>query len=248
MRDKPRPAKIILTLKDSKSTGEHFISLSTTLYQENLIYEGPRELRRVGDNLELLVTFRDTKSSKNWRRNKSIEKYHSEKFKALIKGQPKTKLQKDVILEVDKVRLCDCENSSYYLLQGRALGIYDNELNCGDCLGQISYSTIPSNIEIEEWQRHHGRTYLNYLESSFFETNALKELTNYDKGILNKKGQEVRRQLADHLKKRVYYMYFTTDESTDTLCPVCKTKGQLTGHGRPYRICKKCNSAFGAGE
>jgi hypothetical protein len=248
MRDKPRPARIILTLKDSKSTGEQFISLSTTLYQENLIYEGPRELRRVGDNLELLVTFRDNKSSKDWRKNKSIEKYYSERFKTLIKGQPKTKLQKDVILEVDKVRLCDCKKSSYYLLQGRALGIYDNELNCGDCLGQISYSTLPRNIEIENWQRHHGRTYLNYLESDFFESKALKELKNHDKGILNKEGQKIRRQLANHLKKRVYYMYFTTDESTDTLCPICKTKGQLTGHGRPYRICKKCDSAFGAGE
>lgn len=247
MRDKPRPAKIILTLKDSKGTGEPFISLSTTLYQQNLIYKEPRELRRVGDNLELVVTFRDNKSSKDWRKHKVIEKYYGEKFKTLISGKPKTKLQKDVILEVDKVRLCACKKSNSYFLQGRALGIYGNELNCGDCLGQISYSTLPINIEIENWQRHHGRTYLNYLESDFFEAKALKELKNYDKGILNKEGQEVRRQLSDYLKKPVYYMYFMTDESPDSLCPVCKTKGQLTGHGRPYKICKKCDSAFGAG-
>jgi hypothetical protein len=248
MRDKPRPANIILTLKNSKSTGEQFISLSTTLYQQNLIYAEPRELRRVGDKLELVVTFRDTKSLKDWRKNKVIEKYHGEKFKTLIKGQPKTILQKDVILEVDKVRLCDCKRPGYYFLLGRAFGIYDNELNCGDCLGQISYSTLPTNIEIENWQRHHGRTYLDYLDSDFFESKALKELKNHDKGILNKEGQKVRRQLADYLKRPVYYMYFATDESPDSLCPICKTKGQLTGHGRPYKICKKCYSAFGASE
>ncbi len=96
MKDKPRPAKIILTLKEGKTTGEQFISLSTILYQQNLIYEEPRELRRVGNNLELVVTFRDNKSSKDWRKHKPIEKYYGEKLKALINGQPKTKLQKDV--------------------------------------------------------------------------------------------------------------------------------------------------------
>jgi hypothetical protein len=248
MIDKPRPAKIILTLKDGKTTGEQFISLSTILYQQNLIYDEPRELRRVGDNLELILTFRDNKSSKDWKQNKTIKKYYDEKFKALINGQPKTKLQRDVILEVDKVRLCDCKKSSCYFLQGRSLGIYDNELNCGDCLGQVSYSTLPIDIEIENWQRHHRRTYLNYIESDFLEKKALKELMNHDKGVLNKEGQKVRRQLATFFKKPVYYLYFATDESPDSLCPICKTKGKLTGHGRPYKICKKCDSAFGAGE
>jgi hypothetical protein len=152
------------------------------------------------------------------------------------------------MLEVDKVRLCNCKKPNYYFLKGRTFGIFDNELNCGDCLGQISYSTLPVDIEIENWQRHHGRTFLNYFESDFFEAKALKELKNYGKGILNKEGEKIRKQLAGCLRKPVYYMFFTPDESPDSLCPICTAKGQLTGHSRPYKICRKCYSAFGVRE
>jgi len=44
MIDKPVPAKILLTLADKRATGEDFISLSVTLYSQNLIYSEPREL------------------------------------------------------------------------------------------------------------------------------------------------------------------------------------------------------------
>ena len=248
MSDKPRPAKIVLALKNGKSASEQFISLSTTLYHQNLIYEEPRELRRVGENLELIVTFRDSKSSKDWVKNKIIEKHFGEKFKTLLRRQPKAILQKDVILEFDKVKLCDCKKPSYYFLQGRTFGTCDNELNCGDCLAQISYSTLHVDIEIEKWQRHHGRAWMNYFESDFFEAKALKELKNYSRGILNTEAQKIRRQLAVHLKKPVYYVYFVPEESQGSVCPICKNKGQLTGHGRPYKICRKCNSAFGVRE
>lgn len=46
MTDKPIAAKIVLTLADKKATGEDFLGLSATLYQQNLIFSEPRELRR----------------------------------------------------------------------------------------------------------------------------------------------------------------------------------------------------------
>ena len=66
MTDKPIPAKILLTLADSKATGEEFIGLSGSLYRQNLIFSEPRELRRFKNILELTVIFRDNTSFKNW--------------------------------------------------------------------------------------------------------------------------------------------------------------------------------------
>ena len=73
MTDKPIPAKIVLTLKDKTESGERFISLSTDLYQNRLIYATPRELRKQIEKLELTVIFQDVHSFENWLENVQLK-------------------------------------------------------------------------------------------------------------------------------------------------------------------------------
>lgn len=128
MVDKPTPARILLTLADKKATGEDFIGLSGTLYNQNLIYSKPRELRRNSDVLELAVIFRDTYSFKNWSKNIEIKKYWDLKFDKLLAEKPKTIKERDVIIEADHVKNCVCEKPDFFILQGRSLQFID-ELN-----------------------------------------------------------------------------------------------------------------------
>ncbi len=75
-QDRPIPAKIILTLKEANYSGESFISLSGSLYQQRLIYIEPRELRKNANKLELTVIFLDRNSYENWLGNEFIKEYY----------------------------------------------------------------------------------------------------------------------------------------------------------------------------
>ena len=244
MIDKPIPAKIQLTLADNKSTGEEFIGLSGSLYRQNLIFSEPRELRRNKNTLELIVVFRDNNSFKIWNKNVEIKKFWLEKFDKTLANKPMTIREKNVIVEVDNVINCSCENSDFYILQGRSLQFVD-ELTCNKCLGQVPYSKVPLEIALEDWQTKHERTYLNWLESGLFEKEAYKELTNYKNGKLNLVGEKIRQQLSAHFKIPVYFSYFTKEPDENNSCPVCGRKGFDSGLIRPNRICKTCNTIFG---
>lgn len=247
-QDRPIPAKIILTLKDENYNGERFIGLSGTLYQERLIWEKPDELRKVDKNkLEFTVIFADKKSFENWLENENINKFYGKYFDEFLTRKPATIQEKDVILEVDEDFNCSCENSQFYLLYGRRYG-YTNELNCSDCLGNIPYSKIPNTIKIEQWQRHHERVYRNWLDSGIFEGSSTRQLTNYTKGVLNKEGERIRKQLAEFFKKPVYLEYFIDDPIDNKTCMICSGKGTKSGLKRPSRICEKCNTSFGYSE
>ena len=247
MTDRPIPAKILLSLADNKVTGEEFIGLSGSLYRQNLIFSEPRELRRDKNILELTVIFRDNNSFKNWIKNAEVEDHWQAKFDKLLSQKPKTIKERDVIIEVDKVRNCNCDKSDFYILQGRSLQFID-ELTCSNCFGQISYSRIPLEIEIEDWQTKHERVYSNWLESGLFEKEAYKELTNYRKGKLNLEGEKIRKQLSDHFKVPVYLSYFVEEPDDNHPCLVCGQKGSASGLKRPNRICKTCNTIFGYGD
>ena len=247
MTDKPIPAKILLTLADSKATGEDFIGLSGSLYRQNLIFSEPRELRRDKENLELTVIFRDFTSFKNWNENTEIEEFWHVRFDKLLAEKPKTLKERDVIIEVDNVKNCICNKSDFYILQGRSLQFVD-ELTCSNCLGQVSYSKVPLEIKLENWQAKHERVYLNWLEGGLFEKEARKELTNYKKGKLNLEGERIRKQLSDFFKIPVYINYFVEEPDHNRTCLVCGQEGSDTGLKRPKRICKTCNTIFGYGD
>ena len=247
MTDKPIPAKILLTLADNKATGEEFIGLSGSLYKQNLIFSVPRELRRDKNILDLIVIFRDKISFKNWYKNAEIKEVWQVKFDSLLSEKPKTFKERDVMIEVDKVKNCICDKSDFYILQGRSLQFVD-ELTCSNCLAQISYSKVPLEIPIEDWQKKHERVYLNWLESGLFEKEAYKELTNYKKGKLNLEGEKIRKQLSDFFKIPVYINYFIEEPDDNHPCLVCGQKGSDSGLKRPNRICKTCNTIFGYGD
>lgn len=247
MKDKPIPAKILLILADSRATGEEFIGLSVSLYRQNLIFSEPRELRRDKNILVLTVFFRDNNSFKNWRKNEEIKEFWQFKFDNLLSDKPKTIKERDVIIEVDNVKNCGCDNSDFYILQGRSLQFVD-ELTCSNCFGQISYSRVPLEIQLEDWQTKHQRVYLNWLESGLFEKEAYKELTNYKKGKLNLEGEKIRKQLSDYFKLPVYISYFVEEPDDNHPCLVCGQKGSDSGLKRPNRICKTCNTIFGYGD
>lgn len=242
--DKPIPAKISLTLADKKATGEEFISLSVSLYQQNLIYSEPRELRRKENVLELTVIFRDNASFKNWNKNTEIKELWTKKFENLLTRKPKTIKERDVILELDNDHNCVCSKSDFYILQGRSFQFCD-ELTCRNCFGQISYSKIPLEIEIENWQRKYERFYSNWLESGLFEKEALKELTNYKRGKLNLECQKIRTQLSDFFKLPVYIYYFDEGLDDNQSCLVCGKQGVASGFKQLSKICKTCNTIFG---
>ena len=244
MIDKPIPAKILLTLKSDKDKGYDFIGLSGTLYRQNLIYSEPRELRLIKNTLELTVIFQDTNSYKNWTKNNQVKEYWTDKFSDQLLEKPQTIEEKDVIIEVDNVVNCNCGKAEFYFLQGRNILSYE-ELICNNCLGQIPYSQIPLDIKIEHWQLHYQRVYLNWLESSFFEKQAYKELTDYKKGKLNLQGEKIRQQLSDYFKIPVYISYFVEQPDDNHSCLVCGQKGTKSGLKKPNRICKTCNTIFG---
>lgn len=244
MTDKPIPAKILLPLADKKATGIEFISLLSSLYRQNLIFSAPRELRRNKNILELTVIFRDITSFKNWSKNAEIKKFWPAKFKELLADKPKTIKESDVIIEVDNIKNCTCKNSDFYILQGRALQ-FTNQLTCSNCSGQVPYSKVPPEIELEDWQTKHERVYLNWLESGLFEKEALKELTNYKKGKLNLAGEKIRQQLSDYFKIPVYINYFVEEQDNNYTCLICGQKGSNSGLKSPKKICKTCNTIFG---
>ncbi len=243
MKDKPIPAKIILSLKNSKSNFVNFIGLSTTLYHQNLIFLEPRELRKEKNVLELIVIFQDIKSLKTWLTNDQIKEQWSEIFKNQLIENPKTIKQTDVIIEVDKVENCNCQKSDYYIFQGRSILPYD-ELVCNKCFGMIPYSRIPLEIKIEGWQLHYQRVYYNWLESSIFEKQAYKELINYKKGKLNIAGEIIRNQLSSFFKIPVYIKYFDYQLDDNHTCLICNSEGEKNELSYPTRICKKCNTIF----
>lgn len=240
---KPIAAKIHLSLKDPNEPGDVFLSLSGTLYQQNLIYAEPRELRRSTDTLELSVSFRDSNSFDHWLSHDAIQMYWADKFKALLAHPPSTFAERDVILEVDKVENCRCEESNFYILQGRSLQFVD-ELTCGNCLKQISYSDIPLEIKLEEWQTYYQRFYMNWLESGLFEKAAYDELTNYKAGKLNLEGERIRSELSHHFKAPVYMLYFVDEPKENQRCPLCAEPGMDSGFGKPSKICKECQTIF----
>jgi len=243
MNDKPVASKIILTLADEDATGEEFIGLSTTLYQQNLIYSEPRELRKKEGKLELSVIFQDISSFNNWKSNPEVIAYFSPRFNAFLTEELKTVQELDVIIELDNVVNCTCDKPGFYILNGRSMPFSD-ELMCGICVGNIPYSRIPLDIKIENWQKHHQRIYLNWLESSFFEKEALKELTSYRKGKLNIEGEKIRKQLAAFFGYPVYLKFFVENPDENNTCLICNGPGEVSGLKRPRKICKNCNIAF----
>ncbi len=241
--DTPISAKIILELTDPSYDGERFISLSVSLYQQRLIFGEPRELRKVDGKLELTITFVDKHSFNNWLENPEIIGYWKKYFDEYLTDKPKTFQEEDVIFEVDTDFNCSCEDSKFFLLQGRCHG-FTNELTCGNCLGIIPYSRVPSSIEIEQWQRHHKRVYENWLGGWIFEGSALRQLKNYKKGKLNLEGEKIRKELSEYFKRPVYLEYFVDEPITHNTCVICGGKGIKSGLSSPKRICKKCNTAF----
>lgn len=241
--DKPIAAKIELSLLDENYDGEEFIGLSTSLYHQRLIYGEPRELRKVDGKLELTVIFLDKNSFENWLANLKRIEYWDKQFNDFLTEKPKTFQEENVIVEVDKISNCECETSDFYLLQGRSLQ-FTNELICGNCLKNVPYSRVPLTIDIENWQNHYQRVYLNWLESSFLEGSALRQLKNHKTGKLNIAGEKIRKELSEHFNKPVYINHFTEEPDTQLTCVVCGSKGTKSGLTRPFKICKKCNTTF----
>jgi hypothetical protein len=246
-QDKPIPAKIILTLKDKDSVPEKLIGFSGILYQERLIWNQPNEVRIVDNRLEFTVIFADIKSFENWLENEFIKKFYEKYFDEFLMEKPLTLQERDVYLELDKVFNCICEDSPFYLFYGRRYGFTD-ELNCGNCLGNIPYSRIPHSIKVEQWQRNHERVYRNWLDSGILEGSAKRQLTNYSKGILNREGEKIRKELADFFGKPVYIDYFVNEPDLNRTCVICDGRGEESGLKSPSRICKECNTSFGYSE
>lgn len=244
MTDQPIPAKILLSLRNCEISGEDFISLSGTLYRQNLIFSEPRELRRNDNILEMVVIFRDYYSFNNWENNAEIQEFWINIFDKLLEEPPKTIREKDVIIETDNIKNCVCTKSNFYILQGRTFRFVD-ELTCSNCLGQIPYSRIPLEISIEDWQTKHERVYSNWLESGLFEKEAYKELINYKKGKLNIEGERIRKQLSNYFQIPVYISYFLEDPHTHHNCLICGQPGVDSGLNSPNKICRTCNTIFG---
>lgn len=243
MLDKPIPAKILLTLKDENYNSEKFIGLSRNLYHQRLIFAEPRELRKNNQTLELTVIFGEQKSFENWLENDFIQNYHQKDFDEFLIETPITIEEKDVIIEVDNVFNCSCGKSEFYFLKGRTFQ-YIDELACGSCFGKIPYSRIPLSIEIEEWQSNYESVYSNWIASGIFEGSALRKLKNYTKGVLNKEGEKIRKELADFFNKPVYMEFFIEEPTNNETCVICGDRGTESGLRKPKRICKKCNTAF----
>ena len=209
-----------------------------------MIFSEPRVLRRDKNILELSVIFRDITSFKNWNNIAELKEIWQVKFDKLLAEKPTTIKERDIVIEVDDVKNCVCKKSDFYVLQGRSLQ-FINELTCSNCLGEISYSKIPLEIQIEDWQTKHQRVYLNWLESRLFEKEAYKELTNYKEGILNLEGEKIRKQLSDHFKLPVYINYFVEELDENQPCLVCGQNGSNSGLKKLNKICKTCSTIFG---
>lgn len=239
----PIPARIILPLKRKVDSGEDIIGLSTTLYRQGLIYGEPRELRRNEDELILIVIFSDQYAFDHWLENEAVVQYWRTKLQDLLQSEPVTKIERDVILEVDKVKNCNCEDSGFFLLSGRRM-LFIGGLFCGDCLGIIPDYKIPRNIELEAWHNNYERVYSIWLASGTLEEWACEELSNYKNGALNLEGQRIRKALELYLKRPVFLEYFEEEPSLEPHCLICGFAGEESGLKRPNRVCLECRTAF----
>lgn len=240
--DKPIAAKIIFSPKNTRESLVDFLGFSTSLYHKNLIFDEPRELRRNGNRLELYVIFRDLYSYTHWIEILGTEFFS--KIESNLSQSPITVEETNVIIEVDKIFNCNCQKNEFYILKGRTLHFSD-ELICNNCLGQISYSKIPYEIEIEKWQSYYQRFYLNWLESGIFEVAALEELVNYNSGILNLEGEKIRNQLSDFFQLPVYIYLFSEEPTLDKHCLRCGSEGIESRLTYPSKICPNCFACFG---
>ena len=232
-----------MSLLDANYNGERLLSLSGDLYHQRLIYGEPRGLRKIDGNLELSVIFLDRNSFESWLDNPKVIENWSVFFSEFLKEKPLTFQESDVIIEIDEVQNCSCKNSDFYFLQGRSFR-FISELICGNCLNNVPYSRVPLTIEIENWQDHYQRVYLNWLDSSFLESSAKRQLLNYKNGKLNLEGEKIRKQLAEFFVRPVYLKFFTENPDEQLTCIICGSKGTKSGLGSPKKICKKCNTAF----
>lgn len=246
MIDRPIPAKIILTLSDTKSNGEDFINLSTELYHNGLIYPEPRELRKQENKLELTVIFTGVWAYKNWLNHPSVKKYWSEKFAVSLSSSPKTKSENDVIIQIDNIVNCQCKDSeiNYYLLMGRRFSRGYDGLTCGNCLDIIPNHKIPEGIKLEGWLSLYENVYSIWLRSGVLEKWALRELSNYKKGKLNLEGEKIRKELSEYFEKPVYIEYFVEEPDLEVDCVICGNKGKKSGLKRPNKLCDNCFTAF----
>lgn len=242
--DRPYAAKIQLMLKDEEDLGIEFVGLAGSLYRENLIYREPKELRKLPHGLELRVIFRDRGACKNWLINDTVQRYWLSKFNQYLVHEPITVEEVDFFIEADQVVHCECQQSDFYILQGRSFR-FCSELVCGSCLRNVSYTRIPKSIELEDWQTHYQRFYHNWIDSSLFEEEALRELTNYTEGKLNREGRRIQQQLSEYLEAPVYMDYFVENPSDTTCCVLCGSEGTDSGLIKPSKICTDCNVIFG---
>lgn len=240
--DKPIAAKIIFSLKNISDSLVDFLGFSTLLYHKNLIFDEPRELRISKNGLELVIIFRDLYSYNHWK--EIIDSEHLAKIKSNLSSAIETIEEKNVIVEIDKIKNCVCEKTEYHILRGRSLQFSD-ELICNNCLGQISYSKIPLEIAIEKWQNYHQRFYLNWLESGIFEASALDELLNYESSILNLEGEKIRKQLSDFFQLPVYLHLFSEEPTMDKHCLRCGSEGIESYLNYPSWLCPNCFACFG---
>lgn len=241
--DKPIPAKIILSLRDTSYSGEIFFSLFPSLYSLGLILDEPRELRRVNDDIICIVTFSDHHSFRSWYDHENIVKHWHGKFSEYLITKPQTIEEKGVAIEVDKIVNCTCSETEFYLLDGRRM-TFTGGLYCGKCLGNIPNSRIPREIELEHWLRNFERVYRIWLDSGVLEKWALNELTNYQHGELNAEGRRLQKELEETLKKPVYLKYYEEELGTHTNCLICGNTGIDSGLKRPKKLCADCRTAF----
>jgi predicted nucleic acid-binding Zn ribbon protein len=249
MKDsRPVPAVVRMELRDSRHTAEDLISLSVSMLQKGLILGEPRELRRLPQTpeiLELVCTFTDKSAADKWLQNDFIKRCHGKIFRKLLKHRPTLIRYRDVILDVDDVKVCACKTKPRaYLLQGRALDELGSLL-CGECMNYIPQYRIPAKLNsIETFARLHSNIYDLWLASGTLEKWAERQLDDYNSD-LNKDARKVIREVTQYYRRPAYYMIWAEEYDEKMSCPHCGNKGHRSPWRKPTRICKRCKLAFG---
>lgn len=249
-KERPVPASIFFDLKDQLSEAEGFIEFSQVLWSSGLIFERPRTLRRDLNHpgrLELVCVFVDSRALANWLEDPDALAYYQYQIKPIIRSRPMVIRYRDVILDVDKVRTCACENHGHLIVEGQApLLEYKGFLTCGDCLWGVPAYKLPSDVDLIAWSLTYRDVYKIWMRESAHHGWAYNELTDYH-SKLNSEGRKIARALSNHYKVKTYYHLFVDEPGGEPHCPNCGRMSREAPWERPDipdRICRRCHITF----
>ena len=241
--NRPVAARILLRLKAPDQSIGALDFLHRTLQEARLVRAQPQALRWSTEDpavLELICTFVDRRAARTWMKDPRVLKAHGDDLKRLLRGRPRTVQERDFWIEADDDRVCPCDTSPWFMLQGPPRG-RDECFWCGECGLAVPQHRM-ADAGVASWADSYRQLYSLWLESGLYESWAERELSNVG-SELNTEGRRLAREVQRAAGVPVYYDAFSAEIEPHPTCRNCDrptTPGPFPGWVR----CRRCRLAY----